>query len=78
MQGARAFASLALVQPGVEARLNAVRAVLDEPGVLSGASAFDGRLVMRLMAADGWPLRRRILRLLSLLRAAPPPRVWLM
>ncbi|MCA0270972.1 MAG: urease accessory protein UreD [Proteobacteria bacterium] len=78
MQGARAFASLALVQPGAEARLNAVRAVLDEPGVLSGASAFDGKLVLRLMAADGWPLRRQVLRLLSLLRAAPPPRVWLM
>lgn len=76
LQGARAFASLALVAPGAEAALGPVRQVLDEPGVGSGASAFDGRLMVRLMAADGWPLRRQILRLLAVLRDAPMPRVW--
>jgi len=76
LQGARAFASMALVGQGAEAALGAVRQVLDEPGVSAGASGFDGRLMIRLMAADGWPLRRQILRLLSVLRDAPPPRVW--
>jgi urease accessory protein len=75
---ARAFASLALVQYGAEARLEAVRAVLDEPGVAAGASGFDGKLTVRLMAADGWPLRQQILRVLAALRDAPLPRVWQM
>lgn len=76
--GARAFASLALVAEGAEARVPAVRAVLDEPGVAAGASGFDGKLTVRLMAADGWPLRRQILRVLGVLRDGPLPRVWQM
>lgn len=78
LQGARAFASLALVAEGAETRLAAVRAVLDEPGVDAGASGFDGKLTLRLMAADGWPLRRQILRVLEVLRDGPLPRVWQM
>lgn len=78
LQGARAFASLALVGQGAEAALGAVRQVLDEPGVDAGASGFDGKLTVRLMATDGWPLRRQILRLLAVLREGPAPRVWQM
>jgi urease accessory protein len=78
LQDARAFASVALVARGAEARLPALRAVLDEPGVSGGASACDGKLTARLMARDGWPLRRQILRLLEVLRDAPLPRVWQM
>ena len=76
LQGARAFASLALVREGAEAVLETVRQLLDEPGVTGGASAFDGRLMVRLLAVDGWPLRRQILRLLAVLRPGPLPRVW--
>ena len=60
--GARAFATLALVAPGA---MDAV-----------GASGFDGKLVIRLMAGDGWPLKRQIMRLLRALRPGPLPRVW--
>jgi len=74
--GARAFASLALVAQGAEDALAAVRAVLGEAGVQGGASGFDGKLVVRLMAADGWPLRVQIRRILSALRPGPMPRVW--
>lgn len=76
LQGARAFASLAMLGQGAQSALGPVRDALAEPGVSAGASAFDGRLMVRLMAADGWPLRRQILRLLTVLRDAPPPRVW--
>lgn len=69
------LASLALVAEGAEARLPALRAVLDEPGVSAGASGFDGKLTLRLMAADGWPLRRQILRVLGVLRDDPAPRL---
>jgi urease accessory protein len=77
LAGARAFATLALIAPGAEDALEPARRVLDEPGVEGAASAFDGKLVLRLLAADGWPLRRQILKLMDVLRrGAPPPRVW--
>lgn len=74
--GARAMATLALVRPDAADRLDALRAVLDEAGVEAGASAFDGRLILRLIAWDGLPLRRQILRALSVLRPGPVPCVW--
>lgn len=78
LEGARAVATVALIRQGAEDAVLAARAVLDEPGVSAAASGFDGKLVVRLMAIDGWPLRRQILRLLAVLRAAPLPRVWQM
>jgi len=74
--GARAMATFALIHPQAADRLPALNAVLDEPGVESGASAFDGRLILRCLAWDGLPLRRQILRALSVLRPGPVPRVW--
>ncbi|MDR7125649.1 urease accessory protein UreD [Pseudotabrizicola sp. 4114] len=75
--GARAFASLAMLGQGVADLLGPVRAVLDEPGVTAAASAPEGRLMLRMMAVDGWPLRRQIARCLAVLRrGAPLPRVW--
>lgn len=76
LNGARAFATLALVARGAEDAVAGARRVLDEPGVRGGASGFDGKLIIRLMADDGWPLRRQILRLLAVLRPDPLPRVW--
>lgn len=76
LNDARAFATLAMVSRGSEDAIGPVRAALDEPGVTGGASGFDGKLVIRLMAADGWPLRRQIMRLLHILRPGPLPRVW--
>ncbi|KAA0910088.1 urease accessory protein UreD [Aquicoccus porphyridii] len=76
LNGARAFATLALVAQGAEDAVTRARAELTEPGVTGGASGFDGKLVIRLMAADGWPLRRQIMRLVRALRPGPLPRVW--
>lgn len=75
--GARAFASLVMVAPGAEDAIGPLRAVLNEPGVTAAASAFDGRLTLRLLAQDGWPLRRQIARALAVLRRGQAlPRVW--
>ncbi|MAN99705.1 urease accessory protein UreD [uncultured Roseovarius sp.] len=74
--GARAFATLALVAPGAVDAVGRARAELTEEGVTGGASGFDGKLVIRLMAGDGWPLKRQIMRLLRALRSGPLPRVW--
>lgn len=77
--GARAFASLAMVAQNAQDALAAVRAVLDEPGSRAAASGLDGRLQIRILAQDGWPLRRQIARILSVLRRdAGLPRVWQM
>jgi urease accessory protein len=71
---ARAFATIVIT---TEVPLAPLRAVLVEPGVLSEASAFAGRTVVRMLARDGWPLRRQIARALHILRDGRPlPRVW--
>ena len=76
--GAKAFASLVMLGQGTDAALIAARAVLDEPGVDAAASAWDGKLSVRMMAVDGWPLRQQIRRVLQAIRPAPLPRVWQM
>jgi urease accessory protein len=74
LNGARAFASLALVAQGAEDAVGPVRAVLNG----GAASGFDGKLMVRMMAADGWPLRQQIVAVLAVLRKAALPRVWQM
>lgn len=76
LNGARAIATLAVIAPHAPDLLNRARDALSEPGVTSAASAPPGRLVLRLLAEDDWPLRRQINRLLKVLRPDPLPRVW--
>ena len=75
---AKAFANLVMLGRDLDAVLVALRAVLDEPGVDAAASAWDGKLSVRMMAVDGWPLRRQIRRVLDAIRPGPLPRVWQM
>jgi urease accessory protein len=74
--GAKAFASLVMLGQDVDTALTHARAVLDEPGVDGAASAWDGKLSVRMMAVDGWPLRQQIRRVLQAIRHQPLPRVW--
>lgn len=78
MGGARAMAVMALVARGAEDGLAALRAVLDEPGCTAAASGWNGRLVVRILARDGWPLRRQVARAIRVLSGRPLPRVWQM
>ncbi len=74
---ARAFASVVMVGADTGDLLAPLRAVLDEDGVMAAASAYDGRLTLRMMAADGWPMRRQIARALHVMRRGVAlPRVW--
>ena len=44
---------------------------------LAGASHSDGKLVLRLIASEGFELRKMLIPAISLLRnSAPPPNVW--
>ncbi|MBL4917107.1 urease accessory protein UreD [Szabonella alba] len=72
----RAFATLVLVAPGAADALGPLRATLTVPGVEAAATAFEGRLVLRVLARDGLPLRRQIARAVACLRPGPLPRVW--
>ena len=79
LAGARAVALVALVAPGAEAALSGVRAVLDATtgaGLRAGASAWDGRCLVRLAAPDAHPLKLAVARLLRHLGGGALPRVW--
>ncbi len=76
--GASAAATVLALGPDVEERLDAVRGVLGPAG---GASAWSvggtGKLLARLVAKDGYELRKRLVPLLALLNGtAGLPKVW--
>lgn len=76
LSGARVMATLAVVAPHAPDLLSHARDNLNEPGVVSAVSAPPGRLILRMLATDSWPLRRQINRLLTVLRPDPLPRIW--
>ncbi len=74
--GSGAFATLILMSAEAEGMLPNVLPLLNET---SGVSAWNGKLVARLAATDGFQLRKLLLRLLPIL--VPPadlPRLWLL
>ncbi|WP_448956614.1 urease accessory protein UreD [Labrys neptuniae] len=72
--GHHAMATILAVCPEPETRLDRIREIIGSRG---GASAWDGKLVMRLVAESGLALRRRLEPLLSFLLADRPlPKVW--
>lgn len=76
--GARAMATLVHVAPDAAASLDGLRDALAGAPAEWGASAWDGMLVARFLAADGASLRRAVVTGLQALRADRPlPRVWL-
>ncbi len=74
LDGARAFATLVFVGADVERFLEPLREIFAERG---GVSAWDGKLVARLVGVDGFDLRKALIPALTLL-AAPNelPKVW--
>jgi urease accessory protein len=60
--GSHATATILLISPQADKRLDRVRAVL---GPDDGASAWNGKLVARLMAKDGFHLRKTLIQVLS-------------
>ena len=71
--GARAFATLVFAAPGCADALDPVRDALGPDGA---ASAWDGRLVARVVHRDAQALRRALIRVIVCLRRTPMPRVW--
>jgi urease accessory protein len=73
--GASAFATILLVAPDAEARLERLRELPTNDATEAGFSAFDGLCLARLIAQDGASLRSRLLPLLTAL-GGEPPLVW--
>jgi len=75
--GARAMAVAVFAAPDADAMLPKVREALTAVKGRGAASAFDGLLVTRLLAADGRTMRGDLIALLTALRGgAALPRVW--
>ncbi|MGV1870120.1 urease accessory protein UreD [Agrobacterium rosae] len=74
LSGQVAFATLLYIGPLAEALLPRLRDIL---GAAGGASEWQGKLVVRLSAPDGFTLRKMLFPIISLLRnGAPVPKVW--
>ena len=75
--GARAISTIVASAPNIEARLPDLRAALnaESSGVESGASAFDGLIVARLLAASSDRLRAALLASIVAL-GGRKPRLW--
>ena len=69
---ARAVATILYVGDDAEARLDGIRAM----GL--SASAWDGRLVVRLVAESPRKMRGQLIDFMTKFRNAPVPRVWTM
>lgn len=74
--GGVATATVLLVAPDAEARLDGLRAVLETAESEAGASAFDGCLVARFTAKSAPALRRDLVAILTHLGGRPLPRVF--
>lgn len=73
--GARALALVALVAPGAEDAVAAVRQALPDGAAASG---WDGRCVVRVLAPGAREVRRAVASALSVLGRRPLPTVWRM
>ena len=74
LDGARAFATIVAQLPDASMRLGAVRERL--PPRAGGASVFEGLLAVRIVAEDGYRLRKTLIPVLEVLADAPLPRLW--
>lgn len=75
LAGNQAFATLLYVGNHGEALLGRLRDLFSDH--LAGASHWNGKLIVRLVASEGFELRKILIPAISLLRnGEPPPKVW--
>ncbi|MDE2915505.1 MAG: urease accessory protein UreD [Paracoccaceae bacterium] len=75
LAGQKCIATLLHIGTGIEAKLQVARSILDaDPRLEAGASAWNGRMLLRLAGGDPAAMRRLVVKLLTTLRNAPVPR----
>jgi urease accessory protein len=77
LDGARAAGLLLYAAPDAPQRLEEVRALLGDATGTAGASAWNGLLVVRVVAPDGRTLHDDLEPVIARLSGRPLPRVWL-
>jgi urease accessory protein len=75
LAGMRAFATIGLFEQGAEDLAETLKPLTQE-GVTAGVSGWNGKLIIRAMAQDGYPLRRYVAQVLTKIRGTALPRVW--
>lgn len=76
LYGHRALATIVIVAPDAEDRLQFARSLLPLPYVEAAASAWNGMLSLRFLAPDAQPLRKALISFLTQFRGRDLPRVW--
>ncbi len=79
LDGARCFASVLYIGPQSDEELEAIANTIrgDFTGHQIGTSAFNGKLVIRILAATSYELRAQLIPVIDRLRGEKPlPRVW--
>lgn len=75
LAGLKCIATLLHIGTGIEAKLRVARSIMDaDPRLETGASAWNGRMLLRLAGGDPAAMRRLVIKLLTTLRNAPVPR----
>lgn len=72
----RAFATLALIEPGAEDRLPHMRGLLEQSNIAAAASAWPGALMARFIAPDAFSLRKALIPVIEEFQDMSMPRVW--
>lgn len=73
--GARAFATVLCISDKAEARLSEIRPLLGD--AMAGASCWQGKLVIRMSAPDGFQLRKIMIPVMTALRGGLSlPKAW--
>ena len=82
LNGNCAMATLRYVAPDAEQKIDVLRTLLAEcaqdHAIVSAVTAFNGMMIVRVIAPDGYRLNREIGRVLSGFRGKALPRVWLL
>jgi urease accessory protein len=76
--GGSAFATLAYCGAGREAAVDGLRSVPVPEGVTAAVSGWNGRCLLRAVAAEPWPLKLYLGAAMARLTGRPLPRVWQM
>ncbi|MBI1285866.1 MAG: urease accessory protein [Thiobacillus sp.] len=78
LAGNKAMATMIYVGPDAESRRDDMRAIITETGLdLAAVSAWDGMMITRLAACDGYTLAQNLVAVLTRFRRAAVPRVWM-
>ncbi|MCU0904587.1 MAG: urease accessory protein UreD [Tabrizicola sp.] len=78
LSGGAAFATLAFCGPGRETAADALRELTVPEGVQAAVSGWNGRCLLRAVAAEPWPLKLYLGAAMARLTGRPLPRVWQM